>query len=171
MENINPIKLIGNWTEGYSLDQHTEYSIYIGEDQWGRRHFDTKRTVLGQMVYELKYNNDLLKINDIINLISSFLSLWDIANKIDIIVPVPPTKKRSIQPVYRLADAIGKKINKMVITDLLSKKYEIESKDLSIKEKKGIVETIEKHKTATRKINILVIDDLYQSGNTLRETV
>ncbi len=33
MVTINPIKLSGNWTEGYALDIHTIDSTFIGYDE------------------------------------------------------------------------------------------------------------------------------------------
>lgn len=33
--SISPIKLIGNWDEGYALDKHIISSIPIGEDVYG----------------------------------------------------------------------------------------------------------------------------------------
>jgi len=38
---INPIRLIGNWDDGYALDKHILQSILLGEDNYGHMLFDT----------------------------------------------------------------------------------------------------------------------------------
>lgn len=168
---INPIELYGNWTEGYALDRHTEYSIYLGEDEWGHSQFDTKRTYIGQKVYDLKYKNDLLKVNEIVDLIDPFLEEWDITKKINYIIPVPPSKERLNQPVYKIAEGIGQRINKNVITDFISKNSRTQSKSLAKEQKTEISGTVIRHKGFKKKVNVLAVDDLYQSGKTLNEVV
>jgi len=43
MIEINPKKITGNWTEGFSLDFHTLWSKHIGEDEYGHPQFDTAK--------------------------------------------------------------------------------------------------------------------------------
>lgn len=63
------IRLIGNWKKGGALDLHTESSIYLGVDEFGHDHYDTKRTEMGEYVYKLKYKSDLSVIPQIIEII------------------------------------------------------------------------------------------------------
>lgn len=51
MTNINPQKIDGNWRAGWALDVHTLSSRPL----LGINNFDTKRTELGEWVYQLKY--------------------------------------------------------------------------------------------------------------------
>ena len=48
---------------------HTESSIYLGVDEFGHDHYDTKRTEMGEYVYKLKYKSDLSVIPQIIEII------------------------------------------------------------------------------------------------------
>lgn len=101
------IRLIGNWKKGFALDLHTESSIYLGVDEFGHDLYDTKRTEMGEYVYKLKYKSDLSVIPQIIEIIIKEIKGID---KMDTIVPVPPSKPRvHFKPVYEVAGALSKK--------------------------------------------------------------
>lgn len=42
MINVSPIKLSGNWFEGFALGLHTISSEFLGYDEFGHEVFDTK---------------------------------------------------------------------------------------------------------------------------------
>lgn len=170
MERINPMKLTGKWLDGYAMDYHTLYSIYLGENQWGHKQFDTTHTAIGKLVYELKYRNDQSKVDEIINLISPFLDKWKIKDKVDFIIPVPPSAKRTTQPVYEISVKIGEYLDKQVLSSFLQKDSPVQSKDLS-EQKKEISGTITRRKRFKRSVDILIIDDLFETGRTLNEVV
>jgi len=94
IKKINPIKLDGIWTEGYALDKHTISSEFLGTDEYGHNQFNTIRSDIGQLLYELKYKANIEKVVEIISLIKPFLLKWGIANKIDIILPDTFFKER-----------------------------------------------------------------------------
>jgi competence protein ComFC len=52
---INPIRIIGNWDEGYALDIHTITSTPIGQDIYRHMRYDTKRSEMGELLYGFKY--------------------------------------------------------------------------------------------------------------------
>lgn len=52
------IEITGNWAKGFALGLHTLSSKYLGEDEFGHKHFDTIRTEIGELVYQLKYKKD-----------------------------------------------------------------------------------------------------------------
>jgi hypothetical protein len=62
-------ELEGNWKKGLACDLHTLGSTYLGEDDYRRKHWDTERSEMGQLVYDLKYGNDKSAIAKIIDLI------------------------------------------------------------------------------------------------------
>lgn len=79
------IKLEGAWKEGYALDFHTENSEFLGNDQYGNSRFDTTRTEVGELLYQLKYQSNINVMHDIINKAISFIILdWLIASKLEI---------------------------------------------------------------------------------------
>ncbi len=163
------IQIYGNWTKGFSLDLHTESSEYLGVDASGHDRFNTKRTKVGELLYKLKYQSDKTVIPDIINSIKS--SIKNI-NKMDVIVPAPPSNKsRYYQPVYEIGKSLSQDTGVPFIKNALSKK--------SFTELKNITDANERERILKESISlksgidfsdkkVLVIDDLYRSGATLK---
>ena len=163
---INPIKLIGNWTEGYALDKHTLSSEYLGEDAFGHKQFNTIHTEIGELLYQLKYNHRHDTSEAILEHAKPFLNNWLKEKTIDIVLPVPPTKRRAIQPIYIIAKTIAKHYHIPYSDEVLEKTNEGQAKDGE--NAKGNIKLL---KNPKRNCNILLIDDLFSTGNTLIECV
>lgn len=168
---MNPIQLLGEWNEGYALDYHTLSSEYLGEDENGYAIYDTKRSTLGQFLYELKYQKKRDKADDIGQIIKPFLIKWDLATKIDYIIPTPSSTKRNFQPVDVICNVISGLLDKEIIEGLLVKSSTSQSKNLDSNQKKELEGSIERKKQFNKNVNILLVDDLFQSGATLNECV
>ena len=170
MAKINPIRIHGRWDEGYALDLHTISSEIIGEDVSGKLIFQTIRTDLGELLFKLKYRSDLSVINNIIEAIVNFLIEWSILNKIDGIIPIPPSKEdRPFQPVLEIARQLSKKTKISLFEDVLSKaKTSEELKNIEEKKEreKILYDTLYVSKILTGKI-ILLLYDLIRSKATL----
>jgi len=83
MINVNPVKLSGNWHEGFALDLHTISSEFLGYDEFGREVFDTKRSEMGELLYRLKYRSDRSSLKGILDVTINFLSKeWKINRNI-----------------------------------------------------------------------------------------
>lgn len=166
--SINPIRLVGNWDEGWALDSHSISSVYKGENAYGHPEFDTVRSELGQQIFRLKNRNRIEAIDNIIEIIKPFLENWDKLKNVDVVMPVPPTKKdRIIQPAFEIANAIAEYADKCYIDDVLVKTTDEQSKDLDISVKGNLVGSILATKKAKHRHNILLVDDLTSSGMTL----
>src|SRR5437867_5198191 len=91
----NPERIDGPWVDGCVLDRHVISARpigYVGDYM----QFDTTRSPLGELVYQLKYRNG--EPDDIIDTAAAFvLERWP--GLIDSIVPPPPSLHRSRQPV------------------------------------------------------------------------
>jgi competence protein ComFC len=168
---MNPIKLLGDWNEGYAIDVHTLKSEYLGEDDYGRPQYNTQRSELGEYLYELKYRGKRESAQKICQYINPFLKEWNLESIVNCIIPAPSSTKRTYQPVDDICNEIGKSLNKRVISNFLFKNGESQSKNLVLEEKKKLKGTIEQKKVFIEKVNILLVDDLYQSGETLNECV
>ncbi|MCR5141857.1 MAG: hypothetical protein K6C68_04930 [Ruminococcus sp.] len=154
----------GLWDEGYTLSPHLIKSVYIGEDPFGNKLFDNQRSELGQLLYDLKYGGDKTKVADIVAMISQPILNMFSDRKINCVIPIPASKERDFQPVYELAKGIAEVLDCYYVDNILKKTNNIQSKNLD--EKSLISESIIQQKKAKRSINVLLVDDVFDTGTT-----
>ena len=172
MVAIKPIPLIGNWVEGFALDIHSTGSDYLGDDEWGHPQFNTHRSELGELLFRLKYRSNRLVLDEIVVTVVDFLTKqWQIAGKIDFLVPIPPSRARAFQPVPEIAKMVGAQLNLEVMVDALAKKRDTpELKDSPADERRAIVANVfEANEARLKGKTVLLMDDLYSSGATITE--
>lgn len=162
------ITLEGNWLSGKAYDLHTVASTYLGVDEFGHDRFDNKRSEMGELVYQLKYKADKSVLPKIVELIDGIKGI----EGFDFLVPIPPTnKKRPFQPVELIAEALGQKRKVSVLTDLLDNSGD--------EELKGVTDPVARNEMLQKALQlkdgnrvtgkkVLLVDDLYRSGSTLR---
>lgn len=167
---IKPTEISGNWDKGYVLDRHIISSTPKGENVYGHMQYDTIRTELGELLYHLKYRGKLSNIDDIVKLIKPFLDSFVELKDVDVVIPVPPSKARDIQPVDELAMAIAEYLGINFTNAVLEKISATPSKDMA-RANKSLEGSIQAKIKATRPHNILLIDDLFETGQTLTECV
>src|SRR5207245_7294715 len=80
-------------------------STHLGINESGHDVYDTTRSELGELLYGLKYRSDKAAAKEIIETASKYLAPH--RAKFDLIVPVPPSAPRALQPVITLANGIG----------------------------------------------------------------
>jgi len=167
--NIRPMRIPGRWREGFVLDYHTLESTYIGDDEYGHPMFDTKRSEVGELLYRLKYRSDKSVLDDLVQTATEFLRSWNPG--VSAIIPVPPHRSgRPQQPVYLLAEAVGKQLGIPVRADAVFKAKEVpELKNVyGYDERLGLLKgahRVEPSVVAGQKV--LLFDDLYRSGATM----
>jgi predicted amidophosphoribosyltransferase len=171
MVKVNPTSIQGNWDEGYALDLHTLSSEFTGYDEYDHPHFDTKYSPLGDLLLQLKYRGNVGGISDIVDTAVSFIKdKWKI--HIDLILPIPPSKTdRKIQPVEIIADRIAKNLEIKFSKDVLIKTRdtgELKNIDNPQERTKILENAFQISDDIVKNKNILLFDDLYRSGATLK---
>lgn len=168
MAATNLQKIVGNWAAGYALDIHTTGSTFLGTDQFGHDRFDTTRSELGELLYRLKTKGDQTVVAEIVTAAAKVLQPH--RAKFDMIVPVPPSRTRTLQPVIVMAEALGAALELPVAADCIrATRPTSELKDVSDPEKRkellqGLF-TVDPAITAQKRI--LLFDDLFRSGATM----
>ncbi|MFC1541419.1 ComF family protein [Candidatus Latescibacterota bacterium] len=168
---ISPMKIIGDWIYGYALDYHTLSSDYIGGEEFGHPQYDNTRSDMGDLVYNLKYKMDKSVIPAISETVSIFIKeqRW----MPEVLIPVPPScLSRSFQPVFEVAEYISHSLEIDMYSGCIEKVKETpELKNVDkYKERKKLLDdafTIT-DKSLVEGKRILLFDDLYRSGATLK---
>lgn len=163
---IDPRPIAGSCSSGWTLDQHTASSEYLGEDQYGHPHFDTVRTPVGELLYALKYNQDLSGVDELVATAVGFLASRHLA--VDAIVPVPPSKARANQPVRIVASRLATALGVPFIECVGYKGDGTQLKNvLDQDERERLLENAyAMDPGAVAGMNILLVDDLFRSGQT-----
>ena len=167
---INPMIIEGNWKEGYTLDYFMLESNYKGEDIFGYPIFDVKYSEIGKAMNELKYHKEYNKAIEIANIVTKFIKEeWKIADKIDGIIATPPTYSREIQPLFQVVKHLGENLQKPISLDFFRKLSSEELKKLPQEKKMELFKNrIIKERKLTKRGNILLVDDIFSTGATLR---
>ncbi len=84
---------------------HTTSSTYLGVNEFGHEVYDTTRSEIGELLYRLKYKSDATAAKEIIDTASIYL--MPRKAEFDLIIPVPPSGARALQPVITIARGIG----------------------------------------------------------------
>lgn len=166
-------KLEGCWDRGYALHKHVLSSVYVGEDEYGHRRFDTTRSEPGEALYQLKYRNDWTQVSSLAAQVNA--TLLPMFDKIGLIIPMPPSSIRARQPVEEIANEIGRLANIPVFANIVVKSPAPQGspqlKNLSSREEKDAVLqgrfSINPCITTEGSWNALLLDDLFDTGATM----
>jgi competence protein ComFC len=163
---INPQRIDGPWIEGFVLDRHVVSSRPLGY-QGEHMQFETTRSPLGELIYQLKYRNG--PVDDIAETAVAFAAeRW--AGKIDCVVPSPPSLHRARQPVMLIADGVAKSLGVPIFINAVEKTTATaQMKNVPIDEREPLLsEAIQQGSDSVQNRRILLIDDLWETGSTLR---
>jgi competence protein ComFC len=167
MANFTPRTIIGTWRQGYALDLQTLSSTPLGYNEFGHMQFDTKRPEMGDLLYKLKYNRDTSAVAEIVEAVEQFIKEWNPI--VDILVPVPPSTPRRVQPVLLLAEAISQRLS-IPLANCVTRVRDIPQLknvfdlDERLKLLNGL-HTVDESVTQGKRV--LLFDALYRSGATM----
>jgi competence protein ComFC len=167
MTKINPQKIAGKWRSGVALDVHTLSSVYLGVNEHGHEVYDTMRSEIGELLYRLKYRSDMAAAKDIVAAVSTYLKPH--LQKFDLVVPVPPSGTRPLQPVITLAKGIGTTTKLPVVECVTLTRSATELKGvIDVGKRKELLaglHAVDAGQTEGKRI--LLFDDLFRSGSTM----
>jgi predicted amidophosphoribosyltransferase len=171
--NLNPQEIHGNWQAGYALDFHTVSSRLLPDGT-----YDTERTEIGELVYQVKYRHDRGKIQPIAEIAAKFVRedftvTGDLVHRyLNAIIPIPfSDTNRPFQPVPEIAAEIGNLLNRPVFTNYLIRERPTRLiRDLRHEERQAEIQgAFIVQSQDLRGRWVLLFDDLYDSGATLTE--
>ncbi len=165
---MSEIVLFGNWEAGWAIELHTTKSTLLDDGS-----FDNTYTKTGEALNKLKYHNDYSQITTLSEIATDFLKTRIVTPYIDVIIPAPPSNyDREKQPVFEIAKNISRTLN-IPLDEEYIEKIKDTNQLKSIENKKernnilsgafGVQDLRYKNK------KILLFDDLYRSGSTLKE--
>ncbi|MEX2126188.1 MAG: hypothetical protein WD795_20015 [Woeseia sp.] len=164
---MHPEHIDGAWRSGITLDVQTLESHCIGDDEQGRPLFETRRSELGELLYQFKYQSNQSALEKIIALILDHLS--KVKGRFDLVVPIPPsnpTRTVTKQLAKGIAAGLGSRksdtaLSKARATDALKtigdpgRRKEILAGAFAADSRQICGKVV------------LLVDDLYRSGATL----
>jgi predicted amidophosphoribosyltransferase len=151
------------------LDRHTVSSTFLGYDTFGNPYFDTKRTQLGELVFRLKNRTDRTVVDAIADTVVEFIKERKL--HYEVIVPVPASRQRTFQPTVEIARAVSARVGKPTRENCVRKvKATRELKNVyEYRQRLELLEGAFKVEAdSVRGQAILLLDDLYRSGATLK---
>lgn len=166
---IQPVEVQGAWTRGWALDLHTTSSQFLGYNEQGHAQFDTTRSPLGELLYQLKYGGQRKAVEIAAVMAAFFDDKPKGLAKIDLIVPMPASTARAVQPVMEVAKALAKKLRKSVAPDAIRKVRETPGlKNVyDPEERRELLDgAFEVDRAKVDGKGVLLVDDLYRSGAT-----
>lgn len=166
------IEIDGNWDAGFSIELHTIRSTYLGVNEYGRDQFDTEYSEMGELINKLKYHPDhtdtSVTIPRIVTIINKNIKN---INAVDYIIPAPPSKPRASQPVYRIVNALSENTGVPTIDNLITKRNgeQLKSIENHAEREQALRRSLQlNHQINIEGKTILLIDDVYRSGATVR---
>ena len=155
-----PRPLKGPWLAGWALDYHSRFT--------GNKQI---RSRVGTLVYEYKYKAKFHLAQDLVQLWIELLAQHPELPKSQAVIPVPSSKSRSFEPVRELAIQLAACLGIQALIDSLGKTRDTrQQKELNtfVAKQNNIAGAFVLRRDV-RNMNLLLIDDLYDSGATLQE--
>jgi predicted amidophosphoribosyltransferase len=140
----------------------------VGQDDQGHPLFETRRTPAGELLYRLKYKGDREAVRDLVAAAADFLRAW--RPPVDMLVSVPASRGRALQPVALLAAALARELGLEFCRDCVRRTREhAELKDVHEYDARLriLADAHAVDRTRVQGRAVLLFDDLYRSGATM----
>jgi predicted amidophosphoribosyltransferase len=135
----------------------------------GHPEFDTQRTELGELVYRLKYGNAKGNSGVIAEAMVGFVrEAW--GDVFDVVVPMPPSITRSVQPAWLIAEAVSERLGVPWRPEAVQKvRATGQMKNVPVLQRDQLLRNaIQTGPAPVAGERVLLVDDVVESGATLR---
>lgn len=141
----------------------------MGYDEQGHAKYDTTRSAIGEALYQLKYQGHTASATKLAKAAADFIATKGYPVELD--VALPPSKKRSVQPVALIAEEVAKRLQVPFDSKGLRKVKETpELKSLSdLKGREKALKGAYAPAESVRGKTVLLFDDLYRAGASMQE--
>lgn len=166
----NPLRIVGPWDAGFTLDVHTVSAEYLGDDLHGHPQFDTTRSEIGEALFRLKYRGEREASVALARVAAEFVRLRRLT--LEVVVPVPPSRVRSFQPLAAIASRLAAQLGAGYDPASLKKikdTPELKSMIDMAERETALAGAFEIRGSALAGKHVLLFDDLYRSGASMRE--
>lgn len=155
----HPRPLDGPWEAGWALGFHSRFS----GGNW-------QRSPVGELAYRLKYQGDVSTLAPLVEQALALCADHGELASVDALVPVPPSVVRPFDPVRAWADALGRRLGRPVWPALVRTRPTAPQKEMTTRaQKRTNVAGAFAVQGEVQGKDLLVLDDLYDSGATLEE--
>lgn len=159
LHKSRPRRLRGTWHSGWSLGFHSRFS----GDEWSR-------STVGDLTYRLKYQSDRSVLSELVGLALELLRSRPELMEVDAILPVPSTSNHSFDPVNAFCGALSEQIQVPVLPAIHKTRATRPQKEMkTLAQKQNNVAGAFAVQQDLRGRCTLLVDDLYDSGETLNE--
>src|SRR6185437_12730278 len=166
----SPRAIMGPWKAGFTLDEHTVSSEFLGYNEQGHAQYETVRSEIGELLYQLKYQSDSSPVEHLSQVAADFISRKRLP--VDIVVPLPPSKQRRVQPVALIAESVARRLDIAYDSKALRKVREtpeLKSMTELNDRKAALAGAFSAVGERLEGKSVLLLDDLYRSGASMEE--
>lgn len=159
LNESHPRPLKGPWQVGWSLGFHSRFS---GAD-WSR-------SGVGSLAYRLKYQNDTSVIPSLVEQVLELIQKHPELSQVDLILPVPPSQNRDVDPVLAFSKACANALKIPVQAIIMKTRQTQPQKELkNLAQKHANVAGAFVLRGNIEGKRLLLVDDLFDTGATLEE--
>lgn len=116
----------------------------------------------------MKYQGDQAAVPTLVEVAADFIGSWDI--KPDVLLPIPPSRPRNLQPVLVLGEALAKALGVEYCPNCVRRRRDVpQLKDVFDYDERArlLADLHEIDQNRVQGKRVLLFDDLYRSGATL----
>lgn len=159
LASSHPRPLNGPWKSGWALGFH---SSFAGSD-WSR-------SGIGELTYRLKYRSDASALGPLVDEAVRLSDEHPELLQAEVIVPVPPSMSRPVDPVTLFCGALGARVGLPVLRCVSRTRPTQPQKEMrTLAQKRANVAGVFAATAQVSGRRVLLVDDLYDSGATLEE--